>query len=316
MKNILVIRFSSLGDVVLTTGVLRYIKTIKPDVNIHVITADRFKDVFEGLPFITMVYGLNRGKGLRELPDIIRSMPDFDAVIDLHDNLRSLILKFLLGVTSFTYVKNSMARRLFVKFRLCSKYLTNHTVEKYFEPFARIFNLKLPDIERLRPCLSQQEVAKKPVKTVVIHPFASKKCKEWVYFYELCEKFINNGIKVVVIGEGAINLPPQVDDKTGFVPLEILKENISGCDLFLSTDSGPMHIGTALNVPTVAIFGPTTKELGFYPQFSNVSVIENNNISCRPCHIHGPNSCPKKHFQCMRSITDEQVFNFCMSRIL
>lgn len=315
MKNILVIRFSSLGDIILTTGVLKYIKSIKPEINIHVVTSDKFKDVFEELPFITMVYGINREKGLRALPDLIHSMPDFDAVIDLHDNLRSLIVKFLLGAPSFTYNKNSMARRLFVKFRLCSKYLTKHTVQKYFEPFAKIFKLKLPDIELLRPYLNEQKVVRNPIKNVVIHPFASKKCKEWTYFYEICKKFINNGIKVTVIGDGVINLPPEVEDKTGFVPFEVLKENIAGCDLFLTTDSGPMHIGTALNVPTVVIFGPTTKELGFYPQFTNVSVIENQNISCRPCHIHGANSCPKKHFQCMLSITDDEVFNFCVSKI-
>lgn len=310
MKNILVLRFSSLGDIVLTTGVLKFIKDTLPSVNISVATSTQFKEVFEKLPFISAVYSIDRKSNLKDIIAFSKTLPKFDAVFDLHDNLRSRILKFLLPAKSFTYNKNSLARRSFVRYRLGASYLTKHTVQKYFEPFGRAFNLNLPDIEKLRPFLIKPATEKSRIKRVVIHPFASKFCKEWPYFYDLSEKFLSLGVEVAAVGAGGINLPDLVEDKTGFVTLETLKENIASADLFITTDSGPLHIATAMNVPTVAIFGPTTRELGFYPTFKDTFVIENEGLNCRPCHIHGPDFCPKKHFRCMKELSADMVFDF------
>lgn len=311
MKNILVIRFSSLGDIVLTTGVLKYIKETNPDVNISVATSTQFKEVFEGLPFISAVYPVDRKSGFKDIFAFSKTLPTFDAIFDLHDNLRSRILKFLIPTKSFTYNKNPLARRLFVNCRLGASFLAKHTVQKYFEPFGHAFNITCDDIEKLRPFLIKPAVERSKVKRVVIHPFASKFCKEWPYFYDLSVKFLSLGVEVTAVGAGGINLPDGTEDKTGFVTLEELKENIARADLFITTDSGPLHIATAMGVPTVAIFGPTTMELGFYPCFKDTFVIENKGLSCRPCHIHGPHSCPKKHFRCMKELNPGMVFDFC-----
>jgi heptosyltransferase II len=82
---------------------------------------------------------------------------------------------------------------------------------------------------------------------------------------------------------------------------------LARCDVFLTNDSGPMHIAVACHVPTVAIFGPTTKELGFFPYGPGHIVIEKN-LACRPCGLHGARSCPLVHFECMKSITPDEVF--------
>ena len=79
--------------------------------------------------------------------------------------------------------------------------------------------------------------------------------------------------------------------------------------LFITNDSGPMHIATAFGVPTLGIFGPTTRELGFFPYGSDSRVIEVKGLSCRPCALHGGKKCPKGHFKCMRLITVDDVFN-------
>lgn len=312
MKNILILRFSSLGDTVLTTGVLKYLKQTIPSINICVATTTQFKDVFKELSFISEIYTFDRKSSIKELITFSKTLPAFDAVFDLHDNLRSRILKYFIPSKSFTYNKNSLARRLFVRLRIGRSYLNKHTVQKYFTPFGKALALPLPTIEQLRPFIQKPTKQTTPKKLIVIHPFASKFCKEWPYFFDLSSKFIGAGFDVLTLGAGKIDMPKEVDDKTGFIPLETLKEYIAKADLFITTDSGPLHIATGMNVQTVAIFGPTTKELGFYPSFLNTYVIENRNLLCRPCHIHGPSVCPKKHFRCMKDISSQQIFDFCL----
>lgn len=309
MKNMLVIRFSSLGDVVLTTGVIKYIKEELKDINIDVLTMTPFAAVFSDFPYIRNIYCINKGASLSALLDVLTSMPDYDGVFDLHDNLRSFFAKVVIPSPSFTYKKDTLYRRLFVKFRLCKDKLKKHVVTKYCDAFGLGLKLPTPAPEKIRPYLPCpfSERNKSARKTVGIHPFASKHAKEWPFIYELCALLLDEGLNVRVVGDGKIELPAGVEDLTGFTPLNTLIRNIADCDVFLSTDSGPMHIAIALGLPVVALFGPTTREMGFYPVFKNCSVIEDIPLKCRPCHIHGPETCPKKHFQCMLSATIEEV---------
>jgi heptosyltransferase-2 len=79
--------------------------------------------------------------------------------------------------------------------------------------------------------------------------------------------------------------------------------------LFVTNDSGPMHIATAFGVPTLGIFGPTTRELGFFPYGEGHRVVEVKDLPCRPCALHGGKKCPEGHFKCMRDITVDEVFD-------
>ncbi len=99
----------------------------------------------------------------------------------------------------------------------------------------------------------------------------------------------------------------------GSTSLKELIALISRCRVFLTNDSGPMHIAVACQIPTVAIFGPTTRELGFFPYGSGHRVVEKD-LSCRPCGLHGHERCPLGHFQCMRTITADEVFEAVRSQ--
>ena len=309
MKDILIIRFSSLGDVVLTTGVIKYVKEQLPHINIDVITRTDFAGVFADFPYIRHVYCIDRGASASQLLDVLNTMPHYDGVFDLHANQRSLLSKIILPAKSFTYEKNSLARRLYVKYRLCGSRLTSHTAEKYCRILCNELNLPMPCLEDIRPYLPNplQFIKNDGEKIIGIHPFASKGTKQWPFVYELCSLLLDEGLRVRVVGAGKMDLPEGVEDMTGFTPLNMLIRNIAQCHVFFSTDSGPMHIATALGLPLVAVFGPTTKELGFYPYFKNCTVIEDKTLACRPCHIHGSDKCPKKHFDCMMSATVEEV---------
>lgn len=309
MKEILVIRFSSLGDIVLLTGVLKYVKeNVSEDIAIDLLTYSHFAGVLQDYPYIRDIYTIKKGDSLIDLNETISIMPNYDAVFDLHNNIRSCFVRFISSCKSYVYNKNSLARRLYVRHRLCRSKLQEHTVFKYFKPFMKAFKLDKPDIEMLRPYLPFPNIERnKSLKNAVIHPFASKATKEWPFFAELGSILSDDGLNVIYIGNGEINVSSSADDKTGKVSLSALIEFIAQADIFITTDSGPMHIATALNIPTIAVFGPTTKELGFYPIFKNTKVIEYACLKCRPCHIHGSSYCYKKHFKCMLDIGVEEV---------
>ncbi len=92
-------------------------------------------------------------------------------------------------------------------------------------------------------------------------------------------------------------------------------ELIRRASLLVANDSAPIHIASAFNVPTVAIFGPTVEEFGFFPYHRRSAVVEVDAMSCRPCSIHGSRECPIGTFDCMRSIAPERVLTEC-DRIL
>lgn len=115
-------------------------------------------------------------------------------------------------------------------------------------------------------------------------------------------------MKVVsLMKEKAINWVSQTN-------LKELIAAISRCQAFLTNDSGPMHIAVATRVPTVAIFGPTTRELGFFPYGSGHRVIEKP-LSCRPCSLHGANTCPLGHFECMKTIGPDEVYQAVVEQL-
>lgn len=309
MKEILVVRFSSLGDIVLLTGVLKYVKeNVSEDIAIDLFTYSHFAGVLQDYPYIRNIYTIKKGDSLVDLNETMATMPNYDIVFDLHNNIRSRFVRLISSCKSYVYNKHSLARRLYVKYRLCRSKLQEHTVMKYFKPFMKAFKLDMPDIEMLRPYLPFPNIEKnKSLKNAVIHPFASKATKEWPFFAELGSILSDDGLNVIYIGNGEMNVPSSADNKTGKVSLSALIEFIAQSAIFITTDSGPMHIATALNIPTIAIFGPTTKELGFYPTFKNIKVIEYACLKCRPCHIHGSSYCYKKHFKCMLDIGVEEV---------
>jgi heptosyltransferase-2 len=102
-------------------------------------------------------------------------------------------------------------------------------------------------------------------------------------------------------GDGASELVAGYFDLLGTAAL------IKASPIFISNDSGLMHVAAAYEIPQIAIFGSTTKELGFFPINPNGQVVENQSLECRPCTHIGRKSCPKKHFKCMVEITPQRV---------
>jgi len=306
MASNLVVRFSSLGDIILTTGVIRLLKENRPDDTVDVLTSEEFASVYDGLDFVDNVITFDRKKGLGSFLKLIKEhLKNYDNIIDLHSNLRTAILKFKTGAKFYGYRKDSKLRRKFVKSGTHFDRLNLHVTEKYAETLERAFGIKYQTIEELRPVLYNDNKFEK--NSVCIHPFASKNTKIYPKVKELAEKLIKDGYKVTFIGDGQAPDVSGATDNTGKVSLGELFKNISECEYMISTDSGPMHAAIAMNKPTVAIFGSTTKEFGFYPVFENCQVAEINDLSCRPCDVHGLEKCPENHFKCMEDIDTDMI---------
>jgi ADP-heptose:LPS heptosyltransferase len=300
--KILFIRFGSLGDTVLVTGVLRYFALNTANAHtLEVLTFTEYSRVFEGLDI--KIHSVPKGIPLAEYIKFLKTLPAFDVIVDLHSNIRSRLAGFILKGRALRYDKRSAARRAFVKFRLCAKSLMQHTVERYAAGFYPFFGLSLPEREELRPYIPvNKEPPRREKKKIIIHPFASRRTKEWRHFKDLSALLTACGYIVITVGKGGESFPNHLPTASIGDLIDIMAD----ADLLITTDSGPMHLGIALRLKVLALFGSTTKELGFYPDFSGCEVIEEN-LPCRPCHIHGAEKCKRGDFACLMGISPERV---------
>ena len=129
--------------------------------------------------------------------------------------------------------------------------------------------------------------------------------------------FENNSLKPILLGgekdislcNDIIKVCPKAKSIAGLMTLRQTKYFLTKCKGIVSNDSAPLHLGLAANIPVFSVFGPTVSEFGFAPIESNSYVIENENLNCRPCGIHGSYKCPTKTFDCMEQIEADQVMN-------
>lgn len=302
-KKLLIVRFSALGDLLLTTGIAKYIKN-SINCELHLLTYKDFAEFATFSPYFDKVIPIDRKLPFKKYIDFLQEyLSEYDYIVDLQGKFRSKFLRFTTNAEYYSYKKFTFKRRLFVKYRLFKEQLKDHVVLRYFSPLKELTNTS-PSIEELRPYLKIEEKIHKHY--ILIHPFASKQTKIWDKFPQLVIELNKRGVKPVIIGKGNFVCDGEYISKTGELSANELLQIIGGAKVLITTDSGPMHIAVALNTKVVAIFGSTTREFGFYPDFEGCEVLEKD-IECRPCHVHGLDSCPKGDFRCMRDISVEDV---------
>ncbi len=239
----------------------------------------------------------------------------FDTAIIPHRSLRTAIICWLGGVkerigfdikpSSFFYTKK-------VPFKW-----SIHDVERNMmlvDCITDISDITFPKIETQTSIFSQ---INSPV--IVINPFSVWETKRWPeYKFAALIRRLNENYKTkpIIIGsskereqsERLLRLVPDdsVINLCGKTDLNQLIEVIKKADLLITNDSGPMHIASAVGTYVIAIFGPTTKELGFFP-YSDKSKVVEVDLKCRPCRLHGSKKCPKQHFLCMKLVSVDMV---------
>ncbi len=312
MQKILIIRFSSIGDIVLTSPLLRAIKAEQPDTEIHYITKKAYAATLENNPYIDKLF-LLEDKLSDILPQLKREQYDF--IVDLHKNLRSLRIKSFLKKPAASFNKLNRQKWLLVRFKK-NRMPDVHIVQRYFDTVKAIgisndhkgleYYSGYEQEENVR---GLEESIKGNFAAIVIGGTYFTKQIPIEKLNELISKI---SIPIVLLGgkddlEIAENVakshPQKVFVAAGKSNLNESAEIIRRSKFVVTSDTGLMHIAAAYQKKIYSVWGNTVPELGMYPympQNPEQSVIlEVKSLKCRPCSKLGYNNCPKKHFDCM-----------------
>ena len=337
-KKILIIRFSALGDLVLTTPIFRELKRIFPHAQITVLTSTGDGSVLNNNPHIDNFIWHKRRESYNELNKLIKKLQkeNFDIVYDAHRSLRSIWIVWHLNIfrlhtkpnvwlinkrswqRSFlinfkiNFLKNTLSQRMHLLLPLQMKtglILNNHT-----ELFPNI-NI----INRIDIFLKKNHLLHK--KYIAIGPSASYPLKRWPLenFNELISKLIKVNLPVVLVGgENETENTKLEQDFYGkvinaagqFSSLESA-ELLRHARVVVTNDTSISHLAEAMQTPAIVFFGPTVREFGYSPFLKESKLMETEEkLVCRPCSRDGRGSCsnPEK-LRCLTSITPEMVFS-------
>lgn len=323
LKKILIIRLSSLGDILLTTPFIRSIKNQFPEIKIDFILRKEYSDALKLNPYLNKVFTYSRIEkdNLQTFEEIKKS--GYDLVIDLQNNLRSKKIISLIKSQSVSFSKNGLHKFLLVNFKINKLKDASQIPIRYAKT---ILNFKLDEkgidliIDR-----KSADISSDKNNLIGFCPGARHFTKRWPkeYFIELGKLFSQKGYQVVLFGgrsdkelcKGlAAEIPTAIDLSNDDNLLQTFAD-MKLCRAIICNDSGLMHVASAANTNIIAIFGSTVKEFGFTPYNCRNLILENNSLSCRPCSHIGKDHCPKKHFDCMRLIKPAFVFEKVISFI-
>jgi ADP-heptose:LPS heptosyltransferase len=315
-KKILVIRFSSIGDCIWVTPVLRCLKT-QLDCQVHLATKESYQELFECNPHLNKLHLLGK-KNLSEIIEDLKA-EKFDYIIDLHNNFRSGRIKWALkDVKSYSYKKLYLQKWLYVNFKI--NFLPkNHVADRYFEAAAHLgikndnkgLELIIPERNKLDKDFFPKSHQNGFVAFVIGASYFTKRLPT-KKIIEFCQQI---DVPIALVG-GKEDMPTAeeieqhfADTQPHFIWNTCGKLNISqSADLVrqaeyvIGNDTGLTHIAACFQKKVYAIFGGTTPELGLYPYQTSHKIIENKEIACRPCSRLGKKKCPKGHFNCMQSL--------------
>jgi len=314
-----------MGDSVLTTPLIKAVKKHKPASHIAFCVRPENAALFEGVDFIDEVITFDkRGSesglgGLLRFAKKIKKM-NFDMVFSPHMSFRTSAVMFLSHIPERVGFVESVLSTCYTM--SCAKDLTYHEVDRYLKLYDRAFNQTHG--ERILPEVYIDKAAKEKFrnetqgKIVGINPGSVWQTKKWpaAKFAAVADMLKEKGFTPVIIGAPEdmpdaekLLLASKYDHPNycGKTSLRELPALISNFEYLVTNDSGSMHIATACGVPCVAIFGPTVKELGFYPYDEQSLIAEIEGLQCRPCGKHGGDKCPKGHFKCMEEIDPKDV---------
>ncbi len=313
-ENILIIRLSSLGDVLLTTPVVRSLKKKFPSAEIDFLVKPQYKEALKHNPYLRNIFEYVP-KNLKEIIKTLRNNK-YDFVLDLQNNLRSRKVRKALKTKTYVFHKPTFEKFMLVHFK-----------KNYFGgvfPIPYRYALAVKDLqldnEGLDLFLPKDlaPVIKKEENYIGFCPGARHFTKRYPaeYFVRLGKLLGKEGFQIAIFGgkddtEICSEIASKIPNAKNLCNENKLFEtavNIKECKAVICNDSGLMHTAAAVKTPVVAIFGSTVKEFGFVPFGVKNIILERNDVPCRPCSHIGREKCPKKHFDCMRKLTPEEVF--------
>ena len=318
--KVLVIRFSSIGDIVLTFPVLRCIKEQIPNSEIHFATKKAFSELAYASGSIDQLHILDGS-----LYDLSKQLKNekFDVVIDLHNNLRSRILCLQLGIKrTYHFRKLNFLKWFFVSFK--RNYLPKiHVVDRYFEAVKNIGVVSdgrnnTFHLNREFNVRNELNLEEKSYMTIAIGAQFETKQIPIIKLKEIISKI---DLPIVLLGgkmdeskaSNLINLLPEkrIINACGKYSLIQSAAIVKSSKLMVTGDTGMMHIAACFDISIYVIWGNTTPSFGmsaYNPEgFNSVNNFEVQNLTCRPCSKIGFHECPKGHFKCMNDHNSEAI---------
>jgi len=326
VRKILIIRYSSMGDVILVAPVVAVVRKRNPDAEIVLLTQNAYVHLFKDDSRLTRVVGVRRG----EFADELASYGEWDLVIDLQHNNRSRKQIALLQVQQVTQFNKMHTERTILLLLRRNIYGSNCSVAmRYLQasgerPPYGVLDFGIPfdraPARRLLPLLRYGDIDR-PV--IALFPFSAWKNKEWPaeYFISIGHFFLIKGWNVILLGgKTDRDQAEAMREKIGYrcvsfageLDLRECGSLLMHCRLALGCDSGLSHLARACGIKCGIIFGPTTRHFGFQPVNDPECRIFEVKRFCRPCHPHGGNICLHLDHGCMTKITPEVVISGLM----
>ncbi len=306
----LIIRFSSIGDIVLTTPVVRGLKEQVDGAEVHYLTKPGFAAIVKDNPYVDKVHTLQSS-----FSDTIKSLKaeNFDYIIDLHRNLRTLRIKHRLKVLDFSFNKLNKEKWLMVNFKI-NKLPDEHIVDRYLKTLS-VFDVKNDSkgLDYFIPSSGEIDISNYFPENfqagyagfAIGGQHATKKLPG-VAIMEICRKLdkpvvLLGGKEDREAGEIIAGNTKNIFNACGMFSLHQSASAIQQSKLVITHDTGLMHIAAAFHKPVISVWGNTIPEFGMSPYRPGQGsrIFEVKNLSCRPCTKIGYKKCPEKHFKCM-----------------
>lgn len=332
----LVIRFSSIGDIVLSSPLLRVLRAKFPKGQIDYVARKEYAELVKYNHNLNYTYEFDAQSGFEALRALKKKVKaeQYDLIIDIHDSLRSKYLRGNRSVPSVIVNKRIIERTMLVKFKKNLYSSIVPVADRYVETVKSLgiendgkgLELHIPDeilfgvsgkIARLQ--LNKFETS------IALCPGSKHFTKQWPAerYAELGARIAQkNDAQVLVFGgkedaavcarvAGHINQTVGAERATDFCGQFSLLETAAAmeyCDVVVTNDSGLMHIAIAMKKKLIAIAGSTVREFGFFPTIKEGVMLERHGLYCRPCSHIGRKQCPEGHFRCMNEIGVDEVF--------
>ncbi|GAA4340426.1 glycosyltransferase family 9 protein [Mucilaginibacter gynuensis] len=320
--KILVIRFSSMGDIIYTTPVVRCLKKQLPNAEVHFLTKPAFKYIYDNNPYVDKLLLLQ--DTLSAIIEQIKA-ERYDLIIDLHNNLRTAIIKFRTGIRSSTYKKQTIRKWLSLKFHV-KLVPPTHLVDRYLETvkFLGISN----DLAPIDYYIKEKHQLKDLLPTAFANGYVAFVIGATHFTKRLPNQKIINICReidgpVLLLGGNDVKengdiiataLGKKVHNACGITSLDQSVFLVSKAKSVVGFDTGLTHIAEAFNKPIASIWGGTVPELlGVQPYMVHDAMVAGVDISCRPCSKFGLAQCPLGHFKCMNDMPEEPIVGFINS---
>lgn len=326
MLRILCVRFSSIGDVLLTTPLVRALHRRHPEAELYFVTKRAMAGLVVENPHLTRVIALRQDERLTDLAGQLRALGPTHG-LDLHGSLRSAALRLLVPCRWSGYAKHKLARTALIstKINLYGKHVP--VAERYFEA-AHATGLDVqPDggppefflapaaRAHLTHWLAAMGLDQKPF--VALAPGAAHATKRWptAHWRALADRLRELGFGIVAVGGpqdralgDALGEGRDVINAAGEFTLQETGACLARAAVAVSGDTGVMHMATGVGTRVVALFGPTVEPFGFYPYTRNGgAIVLERDLTCRPCSAMGTARCPLGHHGCLDDIQPDQV---------